>query len=288
MTEELDQGAAPETLAAEPAGLPLTLGQRLRAAREAKGFTAEQVAAQTRISARHIASIEADDFSALASRTYAIGFTRTYAKLVGLDAESAAQDVRRALDAHYVEQPARPDTFEPGDPARLPSVALGWISAAAVLALIVAGFFLLPRFFAPAAQIPSLFDQQAEEQAAAAAAASQAAATQGAAPADASGPVVFTAQEEGIWVKFYDAGGSQLMQKQMAKGEVYTVPADADGPQLWTARPEALAITVGGKPVPPIATEQQMVKDVPVTASALLARAAPVATPSAAANATAD
>jgi hypothetical protein len=101
-----------------------------------------------------------------------------------------------------------------------------------------------------------------------------------------AGPVVFTALEDGIWVKFYDAEGTRLMEKQMALNESFTVPADVDGPQIWTARPEALAITVGGKQVPKLAEELQTVRDVPVSAEALLARSsaapqsdAPVAAP---------
>lgn len=272
MTDELAEESHPLAEA--------EIGQRLRLAREALGLTVEQVAAQSRIRPRHLSAIEVGDFAALPGRTYAVGFTRTYAKAVGLDAEAAAQEVRHLLDRQLPEQPPRPATFEPGDPARVPSVGLGWISAAGVLALIVAGFFLLPRLFAPAAQLPSLFDQQAQEQAVAAAAARAAAKpSAGAVAGGAGGAVVFTALEEGIWVKFYDAGDRQLMQKLMAKGETYTVPADADGPQLWTGRPEALAITIGGKAVPPIAAQQRTMRDVPVTAAALLARPEPAAAP---------
>jgi cytoskeleton protein RodZ len=109
------------------------------------------------------------------------------------------------------------------------------------------------------------------------------------APAATGGEVVFTALEPGIWVKFYDASGLQLMQKQMAMGERYAIPADANGPQLWTGRPDALSITVGGRPVPKLAEEQTTMKDVQVSAEALLARAAPPAagtTPVAAASPT--
>ena len=42
-----------------------------------------------------------------------------------------------------------------------------------------------------------------------------------AAPAPDS-PVVFTAAKDGIWVKFYDGHGQQLLQKVMALGESYT------------------------------------------------------------------
>ena len=58
---------------------------------------------------------------------------------------------------------------------------------------------------------------------------------------------------------------------------------EAAGPQVWTGRPDALAITVGGQPVPKLAEAERIMKDVPVTAAALLARgqAAPGAAPAA-------
>jgi hypothetical protein len=70
------------------------------------------------------------------------------------------------------------------------------------------------------------------------------------------------------------------MQKEMARGERYVVPADANGPQLWTGRPDALAITIGGRAVPKLAAEEQVMRDVPVSAAALRARARPAAQPS--------
>ena len=47
----------------------------------------------------------------------------------------------------------------------------------------------------------------------------------------------------------------------------------AEGPQVWTGRPYALAITVGGRAVPKLSEADEIIKDVPVTAEALLARA---------------
>ena len=90
--------------------------------------------------------------------------------------------------------------------------------------------------------------------------------------APANGPVIFTALEEGIWVKFYDGRGKQLMQKQLAKGESYTVPVDAFEPRVWTGRPDALAITIGGQPIPRLADAEKVMKDVPVDTASLRAR----------------
>jgi hypothetical protein len=268
----------------EQQSLPLGAGERLRAAREARGLTLAQVAGETRIPQRHLQTIETGDFAALPARTYAVSFSRNYARMVGLDQNEIAAAVRAELDALEPEPRHRPSGFEPGDPARVPSRALGWISIVAVI-LVLAGLFAFARtFFAPAVELPSLVEQENAEQAADAAGQRQAASAQPAAPT--GGAVVFTALEPGVWVKFYDAAGLQLMQKQMELGERYTVPADADGPQLWTGRPDALSITVGGRPVPKLAEEQRTMRDVPVSAEALLARAQPTATPPASASPT--
>jgi len=258
----------------EQQSLPLGAGERLRAAREARGLTLAQVAGETRIPQRHLQTIEAGDFAALPARTYAVSFSKNYARSVGIDPDEIAAAVRAELDALEPEPRYRPSGFEPGDPARVPSRALGWISVIAVI-LVLAGLFAFARtYFAPAVELPSLVEQQQAEQAAEAAARR----TPAAQAAPAGGEVVFTALEPGIWVKFYDAAGLQLMQKQMELGERYTVPADADGPLLWTGRPDALSITVGGRPVPKLAEEQRTMRDVPISAEALLARPTPTPT----------
>ena len=266
-----------ESIGADQASAAQNVGSRLRAAREGRNLSLAQVAAQTRISQRALASLESCDFAALPGRTYAIGFARTYARLVGLDAEAVAGEVRDQIDRSAPEPAPRAATFEPGDPARVPSSRLAWIVAAVLLAVLVGGFFTFRSLFAPAQELPSLIalDNAPRTGASPAAAGTAGRPAAGAATAAPDGPVVFTALEEGIWVKFYDGNGQQLMQKLMAKGESYTVPATAQGPQLWTGRPEALSITIGGKAVAKLSDVQRTLRDVPVTAAALLGRAQP-------------
>ncbi|MFA9201357.1 MAG: helix-turn-helix domain-containing protein [Cypionkella sp.] len=268
------------TMGSQAGELPLHgAGDRLRRAREGAGMTLEQLAAETRIPQRHLAMIEAGDWNALPARTYATGFARTYAKAVGLDAKAIVEDVRAELAASDPADRGRAAKFEPGDPARIPSRGLALFSMVAVLLLLVGGFMFYDRVISPGSGPGSLLEEERLAAAAKAAAApTRAPASQ---PKPAGGPVVFTALEDGVWVKFYDGAGTQLMQKQMAKGEAYTVPAEASGPRLWTGRPDALAITVGGKPVPRLAEREGIMKDVEVSAEALLARgsAAPAPPP---------
>ena len=254
----------------------------MREAREARGLSLEQLAAETRIPQRHLQTIEAGEFSALPARTYAIGFSRTYARAVGLDDADVAERVRAELDAQDLEPRNRVAGFEPGDPARVPSRALGWLSVVAVVLVLAGLFFAARSFFAPAAELPSLIEQQEAEQAEKTAAQPRPAAQRPVAAA--SGPVVFTALDE-AWVRFYTADGT-VAEMLMARGDTYTVPAAAERPMLRTGRPDALQITIGGRRVPRLAEEQRVVSDVPVTAEALLARGRPAAAPSPAASPT--
>ncbi len=258
-----------------PLGLSEDAGSRLRLAREAAGLSRADIAASTRIPERHLASIEAGDFAALAGRSYALGFSRTYARAVGLDEKEITQAVRQELGAGDPDSDRRGATFEPGDPSRIPSRKMAWLAALGALAVLLAGFVFWRGQDTPAVDLIAL--DTVEEQAPVAAPAAPVAApvTQDS--------VVFTAMADRVWVRFRDAAGNQIMQGEMKLGESYTLPAGADGPLLTTARPDALRITVGGRDVPRLSDRQGTMGDVPVSAAALLARASSPAVPAEAA-----
>ncbi|HQV02038.1 MULTISPECIES: helix-turn-helix domain-containing protein [unclassified Novosphingobium] len=257
----------------EEAELPLEgIGARLLRAREAAGMSRAQVAAITRIPERHLTSIEDGNFSALPSRTYAVGFSRSYAKAVGLDADEIVTAVRGELVDFEPAEPRRGiPTFEPGDPARVPGSRLVWLSALGIIAVLAGLFFLYRSMIAPGMTLPSILSDEP-------AVAAQSEAAPAAVPAP-TGPVVFTALDGKVWVKFTDGAGNQLFQKEMVQGESWTVPADQTDVRIMTARPEALAITIGGQSVPKLAEVQTTIRDVPVTASALLSRGTAAAVP---------
>ena len=248
----------------------LTAGEQMKQAREAKGLEIAQVAAETRIPQRHLEAIEAGEFGALPSRTYAIGFSRTYARTLGLDEREILDRVRIELAQGTGDAGAMPTKFEPGDPARVPGRGLAWFAVFAAI-LLMGGIYAFYRsYFAPGLGPAPLKDPA--EQVAIADGPGQAQPTPAASPT--GGPVVFTSEMDGTWVKFYDAQGERLYEAQMAKGDSFTIPADADEPQVWTGRPFALAITVGGRSVPKLSEEDEVIRDVPVSAEALLARTA--------------
>src|SRR5580704_12059493 len=65
------------------------LGQRFRAAREARGLALSDVAEKIRIRTVYLAAIEEDNWSAIGAPVYTRGFLRTYARFLGLDPEEA-------------------------------------------------------------------------------------------------------------------------------------------------------------------------------------------------------
>ena len=79
-------------------------GNKFRSARESKGIKLEQIAQETRISARFLRAIEEEDFQVLPGGIFNRGFIRTLAKHIGLDPEAAV--------AEYKELTATVDTEE--------------------------------------------------------------------------------------------------------------------------------------------------------------------------------
>lgn len=259
----------PELLETESA----SAGDRLRSAREARRLDLEHIAAETRIPLRHLQSIESGSFDDLPSRTYAIGFARSYAKAVGLDEKSITDAVREELADGHARASAMAGGMEPGDPAKLPSAGLAWFGGFAAIVLAIGLISFFSSYFSAGSELPSLIAEESAEVAPAQAQTELASAAGESATAPTSGPVVFTALEDGIWVRFYEDGGERLFEAQMSQGDRFELPRDAVEPRINTGRPDAFAITVGGREVPKLANEPVTIGDTPVSAAALLARA---------------
>lgn len=243
-------------------------GATLRAAREELRLDLAHVAAETRIPLRHLVAIEEDNFESLPSRAYAIGFSRTYAKVVGLDPAEITDAVRAELADGSMRRSAPSSAMEPGDPARLPSAGLAWAAAAAVLVLAIGAYAFFNAFFAAGTEPGSLLSPEAATSSAPVAAQSAPAP----APA-ASGPVVLTALEDGVWLRLYEEGGERLLERTLGQGEAVTVPVTATDPRINIGRPDALSVTVGGQPVAKLSERPETISGAPVSAAALLARA---------------
>jgi cytoskeleton protein RodZ len=239
-----------------------TVGEQLKAERERLGLSLSDLAAKTRVPIRHLESIETSEFSALPGSTYTLGFARSYARALEMDAAKVSSDLRveMAQGGHEGYQ-APAQNYEPADPARVPSRTLAW-TAAAIGVLVVAGYFVWRSMtLGDAGDIttPVAVEQKVE------------AVATTTAPAPTGGAVVLTATDN-VWVKIYDAENKRLYENEMKAGDSFTVPQDANKPMIVTGRPQVLTVTVGGKSVPPLGTAEKTIADVEVSSAALLAR----------------
>lgn len=76
-----------------------SLGETLRAAREAQGRSLEQLSTATRISPRMLEALEADSLDKLGTPVYAKGFVRTVARELHLDERSVVMKLEAQLAA---------------------------------------------------------------------------------------------------------------------------------------------------------------------------------------------
>jgi len=101
--------------APEPSGVEAeSFGRTLAAARQARGLSQGEVAAQLRLHLRQVRAIEAEDLSALPEGPFVRGFVRNYAKLVNVPPEPLLALLRERL------QPTEPLRAEAGGAAVSP------------------------------------------------------------------------------------------------------------------------------------------------------------------------
>ena len=81
-------------------------GARLNHARTMANLVLQDIADRTKISLRFLAAIENDDFSALPGHVYIYGFTRAFARAVGLDEGSVVAALQEKMQLAGIDQPA--------------------------------------------------------------------------------------------------------------------------------------------------------------------------------------
>jgi cytoskeletal protein RodZ len=245
----------PEAVDEEPveAAVP-TAGERLRAAREEKGLSLDDIAAQTRIPQRHLESIETAEWENLPAPTYTVGFAKSYASAVGLDRTEIGDQLREEMGGQRFAN-AHSEVIEAADPARtMPK----WLVVGAVIAVIVL-VLLMTWVNSRSLEQPGTVSNNAATVTPEAAAPAPAAAPQ---PAPAAGqPVVLTATAP-VWFQVSEKGGASLFSGMLQPGQTYAVPASATAPVLKTGKPEALRITVGNQLAPPVGPAAKTVSNV--------------------------
>jgi len=186
-----------------------TVGQDLRAARIRRGDDLAAVSRALKIRKDHLDALESDRLDDLPGKTYAIGFVRSYARYLGLDAVEMTERFKAEISGRSDEQAPQPSTLHEEETRRLPYG--GRVLAAVVILAVLYGVWHI--FFVrgestpevpPPPPVASLAQPQAAPQPSATvpmAPAPDAAAAAGPAPAEpqpqpqAANPVAVTSPE---------------------------------------------------------------------------------------------
>ena len=133
-----------------------TLGQTLRAAREAKKWDVARAERETRIRARYLNALEEGDYADLPSQVYTQGFVRNYANYLGLDPEACLDLYHReatpSVPARPAVAPPKPIVVEKRDAL----ITRGRLATAALVILVVAFIAYLAFQFLTFAGTPGL------------------------------------------------------------------------------------------------------------------------------------
>lgn len=247
-----------------------TVGEQLKAERERQDLKLNEIATRTRVPMRHLEAIEKSEYTSLPGITYSLGFTRSYARALGLDATKLSNELRTELSASGQDGYYAPtQNYEPADSSRVPSKMLAW-TAAAIGIIVLAGYLfwrsqMLDGGLETTASTPTMIANSATKRP------DTATALPSATTMD--GQVILIATDL-VWVKIYDADEKRLYENEMKAGDQYRIPLDAKNPMIVTGRPQALRVTIDGKPVAALGAADQTIVDVGVSAASLTARPA--------------
>jgi len=121
----------------DPENAEMTVGGHLRHEREQQGFSLHDIAEKLRLRPRQLQALEEGDYDSLPGQTFVVGFIRSYANTLGLDAVAVV-----ALYKNEHSGDAAPElTFpEPTSEGRMPRSGL-LIGSLFVAVLLVAGWY---------------------------------------------------------------------------------------------------------------------------------------------------
>jgi cytoskeletal protein RodZ len=130
-----------------------SLGEKLRSARESKGFNFDTVCRDTNIATRYLEAFEKEDFSVFPGESYLIGFLRNYGEYLGLN-------VRELLSLYQgikIQEQEVPVERLLNSPSRLPRIFITILIVLVILAAIGgAVYFFMNIFRKPAAEAPEI------------------------------------------------------------------------------------------------------------------------------------
>ena len=197
----------------------VALGNELKNARRAAGLSLNDVSVRLCISIRYLKAIEGGDPALIPGTTYMLGFVRSYARLLKLDADEFCN---RVID-NMPKNALRPEYQAVGNIVEAPEYPIRYIvGAAAVVVLVYGGWYLYRNdFFSAPTPLPDevAFISPDIEDAPTGAGGDDAPAT--------DAPVIVLKATVASWVKIESAAGAVLVARLLAKDEVVAVAPDA-------------------------------------------------------------
>ena len=143
------------------AGNGPSMGETLRGIREANGLSLAEVSVHLRIRESFLDALERGDYARLPGPTYAIGFVRSYAELMGLD---GAEAVRRFKGEREGRAPHAHLSFpEPISESRIPRGAILLLSVILAVAAYGGWYYLSARDMEVADPVPRVPESMTAE-----------------------------------------------------------------------------------------------------------------------------
>ncbi|MDH3239603.1 MAG: DUF4115 domain-containing protein [Alphaproteobacteria bacterium] len=129
-------------------------GQELREHREALGASLSDVSDTLCIRREFLESLESGHYDALPGAAYAVGFVRSYAKYLGLDADAMARQFKVELTG---ERPtARLDFLTPAAESRVPTAAIVFVAVLLAIAIYGLWYFFNARDVSVSDVVPEI------------------------------------------------------------------------------------------------------------------------------------
>lgn len=139
--------------------MSLTLGDKLRQAREERGISISEVSEQTRISSLYLDAIENDNYKPLPGGIFNKGFVKSYAKFIGFDEQEALQDYAQLAAVNEGTENDHLRTYRPEvltDDRNGASIVPTVIFAVIILALMTGGVLFLVNYIQSQPDTPVL------------------------------------------------------------------------------------------------------------------------------------
>lgn len=262
----------------------MPVGDILRRTRIYYGLTLNQVQEVLCIRKSYLEAIEAGNLSVLPGRTYAIGFVRTYAEYLQLDAERIVVLFKR----QYVGNGNRPELHFPATAteSKLPNKYIMGASVTAFIALIIGwsvignntrqavDYTMVPQVpeslkvdLASRAMVTPMPDTTVLN--AIEPAVGEMAGILAKAEERKESPVVINVVNENVWLEIRKSDGKVLISQVLKPGDSYTVPQDEAGLVMDTGNAGALEISVGQEKLPKLGESGDILRDVALDPSSL-------------------